>query len=330
MRILLAGANDASFIRRDVALLSRHHEVTYFDLRSATAPSFSAQLKLLRSTDLLLLWFASPRFLPLTAVARLRRIPVAVIIGGYEVASLPEFGYGSARSYPRSIPTRALLRLADAIAVVSDSSQNSLSNNLGIADSRVSRVYHGFADIAPDSPPPRKPSVVTIATVTRENWEIKGISDFLLVAEQLPATEFTLIGAVKDDVASLLGHAPAANVKFVGAVPYEQIGEYLSAATIYLQLSRHESFGCAVAEAMLCGCIPVVADAFALPEVVGQTGVILSNRDPKQVAASIRSLLAEPGDRGLSARRRILDCFSPETRLQGLEALVARALEGHR
>jgi len=47
---------------------------------------------------------------------------------------------------------------------------------------------------------------------------------------------------------------------------------------IYLQLSRHEAFGVSVVEAMKYGCIPIVSNAFALPEVVGNNGYIINTK----------------------------------------------------
>ena len=59
-------------------------------------------------------------------------------------------------------------------------------------------------------------------------------------------------------------------------------------ASVYVQASWHEGFGMAVAEAMLAGCVPVVRDAGAMPEVVGDAGVLIAGSEPEQIAEGVR------------------------------------------
>ena len=73
-----------------------------------------------------------------------------------------------------------------------------------------------------------------------------------------------------------------------------------------------------VAEAMLAGCIPVVTSAGALPEVVGDTGVVVESPDPAAVAAGVNEALGLPEDARSRARERVLDRFPLEVRRRGL------------
>ena len=79
------------------------------------------------------------------------------------------------------------------------------------------------------------------------------------------------------------------------------------APSVYVQASRHEGFGLAVAEAMLAGCVPVVMNVTAMPEVVGDAGVLIDSQDPEAVAAAVRRALELGPDAGRRARERILD-----------------------
>jgi len=83
--------------------------------------------------------------------------------------------------------------------------------------------------------------------------------------------------------------AMVAELLLVGEV--DRIAEGLAAyrrAAVYVQASRHEGFGLAVAEAMLAGCVPVVMDVTAMPEVVGDAGVLIDSQDPGAVAEGVR------------------------------------------
>lgn len=327
MKIVVGCANGASFINRDIRILSEKNEVKAFILRGFGIRDSFRHFRKLLAADLLLLWFATPRFIPLALLARLLRTRVAVIIGGYEAASLPEFNYGSGRRRLYAAFTRILFRLSSGISVVSESSRRSVIQNLRVSPSRVQRIYHGFDDILGSTPPIKSKLVITIGAVNRTSWEIKGIKDFLLVAELLPEVAFVHIGDVRLDVGLMLGREPAANVKFVGSIPYERLVEHLAPATIYLQLSRHESFACAVAEAMLCECIPIVSNAYALPEVVGDAGIVLPDRDIEQTAQAVKRALAQPGTLGKNARKRILNDFPLERRRDDLSSWLARVKE---
>ena len=66
------------------------------------------------------------------------------------------------------------------------------------------------------------------------------------------------------------------NIYYLGFVDKKELEKYYEESKIYLQLSRHEAFGVSVVEAMRYGCIPVVSNAFALPEVVGNNGFVIN------------------------------------------------------
>jgi glycosyltransferase involved in cell wall biosynthesis len=81
---------------------------------------------------------------------------------------------------------------------------------------------------------------------------------------------------------------------------------------------------------MLAGCVPVVTDAGALPEVVGDTGVTISEPTPQAVAQGVRDALELGADAGLAARERIRTHFPYEKRRDGILQEVELALAGER
>ena len=100
-------------------------------------------------------------------------------------------------------------------------------------------------------------------------------------------------------------------------------------AAVYVQASRHEGFGLAVAEAMLAGCVPVVMNVTAMPEVVGDAGVLIESQEPDdggRRASRARSSSARTRHR--RARERILTSFPMESRRDGILRVVEEALAG--
>lgn len=103
---------------------------------------------------------------------------------------------------------------------------------------------------------------------------------------------------------------------FVGAVPHQQVPEYLNQLDIYVAASRldSESFGVAVLEASACGLPVVVSDAGGLPEVVQNkvTGYIAPKENVTATAEAILKLMLEESDRasmGAAGRQLVIDRY---------------------
>jgi glycosyltransferase involved in cell wall biosynthesis len=137
-----------------------------------------------------------------------------------------------------------------------------------------------------------------------------------------------LVGRWLDDAIDKLRAIAGPNVTFTGYVDDETLDSYFRRAAVSVQPSRHEGFGVSVAEAMLARCVPVVTDAGALTEVVGDTGVVIAEPAPGQLAEAVRRALELGPHAGERARRRVLERFSYEMRRDGIcrevEAALAR------
>ena len=124
----------------------------------------------------------------------------------------------------------------------------------------------------------------------------KGQLPFVEAARLCPTCASSFVGKWLDDAIDELRARASDNVEFTGWLSDEELHDRYRRAAVYVQVSRHEGFGLAVAEAMLAGCVPVVMDVTAMPEVVGDTGVLIDSQDPEAVADGVR--------RALEARRR--------------------------
>ena len=86
-----------------------------------------------------------------------------------------------------------------------------------------------------------------------------------------------------------LGVADA--VRFTGHASDHAVATAYREADVLVVTSEHEGFGVPVVEAMAAG-LPVVAfDQGAIPEVLGDAGVLVADKDPYALAASITALL---------------------------------------
>jgi len=102
-------------------------------------------------------------------------------------------------------------------------------------------------------------------------------------------------------------------VTFHGEIPPEALARRYAQASIFLSGSEHEGFCVPVVEAMAFG-VPIVAlGTTAVPETVGEAGIVWNERDPRRYAVAIQQLLAMPAEREWLAsegRRRYADSFS--------------------
>ena len=322
MNILLLSPDLSSFVARDLKILRERHNVVVRFIHHVNLFRFLGDVHTLWKSDLLFVWFASGFALPLVIVARVLGKRIVTVIGGYEAANEPEIGYGSARSPLLRTLVRWILTLSDKILAVSHSSELLIQRNLAVASNKIRMVHHGFEHISFDSDYPKTPKAINVGQVSDETWKTKGIYDFVLAAEQMRDIQFIHIGSLRINVTAKFGRPLPPNLTFIGQVPFEQLGQYLSTTKVYVQLSRHESFGCSVAEAMLFRCIPVVSNAAALPEVVGDCGIIIESRETSQVVDAVRRALAMPDTEGERARQRILTHFPYERRRDGLLQII--------
>ena len=110
--------------------------------------------------------------------------------------------------------------------------------------------------------------------------------------------------------------AVADQVVFCGWLEGEDLRALYARASVYVTMSRSESYGMAVVEAMACGLPVVSADNCGAREVVRheQTGWLVPVDDVNMLAAQIRRLLESPGkafEVALAASTWVSETFAP-------------------
>lgn len=104
----------------------------------------------------------------------------------------------------------------------------------------------------------------------------------------------------RDEVENLRqGLAARDRIVFAGKVSTEALYSYYRAADVFVSASEHEGFCVPIVEAMVFG-IPVIAlAAAAIPETIGDGGILVRGWDSPRVAELINAVLK---DRGLQKR----------------------------
>jgi glycosyltransferase involved in cell wall biosynthesis len=294
-----------TFVQNDYEILSRHFDIVRISYDPKDRLFFFRLLKHLPRYDLCFVWFSAEHaFLALLA-SRIVRRKIIVVGGGYDSVYMPEIGYGIKCTNKLWRLGYFTFRHADIVLAFSGHSKKSIGEISGAK--RVRAIYMGFDH--DKFIPGQKDSkmVITVCQVTGPNYKRKGLDTFIEVAKKLPELTFVIVGKDIDGTGEWVRKKGINNLRVTGGLTEEELKAYLSRAKVYTQLSAHEGFGCALAEAMLCECIPVVTDRGSLPEVAGPEAFYVKYNDVNAAAERVAEALAV--DSGAKYRERVTKMF---------------------
>jgi len=341
MKILFVHSGMPTFARTDYQILAEHHDVRPLDFPGARSGYKRVATRLptlwegVRWADLAFCWFGKLHAFFAVLFCRVLGRRSAVVVSGGEVC---RFSFGGGRY--RSICTHPLrrwfpwyvARSADLLLPVSEYVYQEATRSVGADPGRMTLIRHGFdTEVFRRFDRPQKERVaITVAEVMHENLYHKGLDTFVSAAAFAPEACFVLVGPDRDGTGEILRAQLPCNAVMPGGLYGDELIHQLSRASVYVQPSVWESFGCAVAEAMACECVPVVTRIPALQEVVGDCGVYLDEPvTPKEIADKVRLALAMP-ELGRRARERVIDNFSLGRRRTELLKAVASLANGCR
>jgi glycosyltransferase involved in cell wall biosynthesis len=284
-----------TFVKEEFELLRKDYSVTEFDLVVHASSFWQIPKYLLaslldwknvRNSDVVWIWVADYPAIPFIFLAKIFKKRIVVNISGFEVYAAPDIGYGNQLSLVRGAVSRWVIRNSTLTIVMSKAYEKIVTE---LVPGTNVIVIPGWVDTKLcDELLPEKHGVVTSLTNYKVVHLVKNIPLFIDATKEMDA-------------------------KIIENVPYATLIFALKSAKVYCQLSYTESFCVAVLEAMACGCIPVVTDRDALPEVVGDVGFIVPYGDVEKTRKAIRSaLLSTPAD--IQAVRDRAKIFSIERR----------------
>ncbi len=171
----------------------------------------------------------------------------------------------------------------------------------------------------------------------------KGI-DLLLraVAEHSDALALCIVGSgcAEDELRALASSLPGLEVRWIPHVPSAEVAHYLSAFDAMVLPSRgiptwQEQFGRVLIEAMACGTPVVGSSSGAIPEVIGDAGLIFQDEDHRSLAGTLARLSADEALRVELAERGLTLAHNRYAPAREIEATVelfreARELSAHR
>lgn len=282
-----------------------------------------------------------------TFMARRFGVPVAVRLGGFDGNTLPEYGYGVFNSRWRGPLAAYVLRRATRLFPVTPSliyhesrfatwptaRSNGVQAHVQGLSTPFTVIPTGYDPQAwPQGKAQRADHVTTVGYVgDRRSTLIKGIDLLLAAAAQMLEVTFSIVGvtpSMQDVLAK--DHAVGKNVTFYASMPRSDLAAHYTSASVYAQLSRTEGgLPNVVAEAMLCGCMPVVSAVGSMAETVGTVGLVVDRPEVDAVVAVLREALASArGHRREEARAHITAHYPLSRRAEALTKAMHALIAG--
>ncbi|MCD4827971.1 MAG: glycosyltransferase [Candidatus Cloacimonetes bacterium] len=331
-RCLYVYPTTAPFIDNDAKVLRRRYEVVEYRVKLSKNP-FKLALALLRygaflcrelpRADLVFAWFADYHSLLDAWLARLWRKPVFRVVGGYEVEYIPRLGYGGLKNPLRAFCVTQALQTAARLLCVS---RHTLHKTLPlITHARWEVLYNGVdpADFRQREGLPfeRRSGFLTVGNFDCEQYMLrKGIDRLGELARALPHETFTIVG-VRPWLNSPTMDSLPSNVAKRDYVPLAELQGYYESARWYLQLSESESFGVAVLEALSFGCVTVISNKAALPEIFAEASVVLDTDKLVDNMDEVISVLSSARS-DTAAAAQLLDRYDIARRYARLEEIL--------
>ncbi len=328
--VLFVYVNYSSFVKADFEILSTFAKVSKYQFKPGkgiirTAIELVKEFLFLVFNgfkyETIFVWFGDYHSLLPILFAKLYRKKSCVVIGGYDVSTLSEYGYGAFSHPIRAFFTRKTFKYAGICFPVAEALNNKLKliNPKVKAETLPTRVdaeRFSFREYN------RAKRIVTVSgTESYQRLMVKGLDRFRDLANYLTEFEFIIIG-ITDAVKGFFEPLPS-NLFLVPPQPFDELYKYYQSTSFYAQLSRSEGLPNALCEAMLCGCIAVGTDVGDIGITIGNSGLTVEDWKPEVLAEFIRQNHNNLYLRDL-ARERIIYLYDNEKRVERFRQLVEK------
>jgi len=245
-----------------------------------------------------------------------KSLPITATVHDMTCWLMPELHTAANVRADHNYAEKILVRAAGLIAV-SESTKNDAVRMLGLNPDRIEVIYPGVTDEffhptiegvrrVKDRYGLERPYVLFLGTIEPR----KNVDTLLDAWGQMPAdcrkaTDLVVAGpegwASENTVARL--RSAGRGVRYLGYVPENDLPSLIAGATVFAYPSLYEGFGFPVAQALAAG-VPVVAsNVSSLPEVCGDSSVLVDPRSPAEISSALERLVTSPTERELMAAR---------------------------
>lgn len=328
-QILFISAYNSSFVKKDIVTIEKKYNVLHPDLGDKATgfgiiTLFIRIFSAFRKSALAFCWFADVRACIAVFLGRLLKKPVVVVVGGYELAWIPELNYGALRSRFAIWRVKYILQNATKILFVDQSLLIEAKEKLKLAGGNFEVLPTNFDPKLFPEHTSKENIILTVAiTNTKQTAYIKGFPTFIRLSHIFPEWSFRIVGVDKG-LHKWLRDMGGDNIEIIEKLDFSQLIKEYSSAKIYCQLSMREGLPNALCEAILCGCIPVGTRVNGIPLIIGENGFLCDRDNINEVKEALQSAIKSHPTK--DARKRIIELFSIPQRANEINGLLERLL----
>ncbi|HDQ03103.1 MAG TPA: glycosyltransferase family 1 protein [Deltaproteobacteria bacterium] len=225
------------------------------------------------------------------------------------------------------------------IITVSDFTRKDIAAEFSITEDKIRVVHNGinneyFYPVENGARPEN-----TIIVTNSADVPLKGLKYLLEAVARIRKNrpvKLTVIGEPKKDgviqkQVEKLGIGDI--VHFTGRIANEDFADYYAKSAIAVVPSLYEGFGIPALEAMASGVPLITSSGGALPEVVGEAGMIVPPADASALAGAITYLLNNPEERKRYAKAgldRVASLFSWSKAAREVTSVYREAIDAYR
>ena len=222
------------------------------------------------------------------------------------------------------------------IITVSQTAREHIADSFMIPADKLKVIYNGIdTDIFSPSPKVQRLDNRLLVVISRDT-PVKGLRfmlEALAILRQSHDLELIVIAKGTDNrttqrLINTLGIRDY--VKFIDEIDTPELVNQYRLASLVIVPSVYEGFGLPAAEAMACGAPTVSTTAGALPEVIGDAGILVPPANVKALVDAVSTLISNPEKRKhLSAigRSRIVQKFNWRNTAQKTADVYAEAID---
>lgn len=312
-KILYIYPNKATFIESDLTFLRKRYKVITQDLDWGNPIKLPFNLisqlffliKNISKSKAIIVNFGGYFSLLPTLFGKFFGVKSLLILNGTDCVSFPSYQYGSLRLKPLKFFIKKSLQFANILLPV----DASLINQTHTFDDSILENHQGLKRFFPRLKTPiqlipngfdtsfwkndiesNRKGFISVGFVNSiKSYRLKGIDLIIETARELPKQNFTIVG-LSNEFKETLDNVPE-NVKTIPFLKKEDLKKEYQKHLCYLQVSLNEGFGCALAEAILSGCIPIVSNVGALPNVINDIGFIIYKKKSIELHKSLQKVL---------------------------------------
>lgn len=331
LSVLFVYCDLSTFVERDLELLRRHFDVKTVRWRrgSGMLRSVVEIMQGMRRCDVSFTWFAGVYGAITVFFSKCLGKRSVVVVGGYDVAKVPELEYGAFTKSKEAIPARYCLKNATRILVVDESLKEDAVKNAKVIGGNIEYVPTGY-DAGYWKPRGRKEMLALTVAIAHDiaRARLKGLDTFVNAAQFLPEVRFVIVG-VSGEVQTYLENMASQNVEVTGVITEGELLRHYQRARVYCQLSLREGLPNTLCEAMLCECIPVGTEGVGgISTAIGDSGFYAPYGAERTAAKAIKKALEAPENMGKEARMRIKNLFPTARREQSLVETIVEVVIG--